>query len=58
MTDDFSYNPVSDSVSVYDLQATLLNQLGIDHKKQTCKFQGRHFRLMDVHGEVVQKVLA
>ncbi len=57
-TDDFSYNPVSDSVSVYDLQATLLNQLGIDHKRLTYKFQGRHFRLTDVHGEVVKKILA
>ena len=56
-TDDFSYNPVSDSVSVYDLQATLLNQLGIDHKRLTYKFQGRHFRLTDVHGDVVQKML-
>jgi Protein of unknown function (DUF1501) len=54
MTDDFSYNPVSG----YDLQATLLNQLGIDHKRLTYKFQGRHFRLTDVHGEVVQKVFA
>ncbi len=57
-TDDFSYNPISDSVSVYDLQATLLNQLGIDHKRLTYKFQGRHFRLTDVHGEVVEKILA
>jgi len=57
-TDDFSYNIVSDPVSVYDLQATILHVLGIDHKRLTYKFQGRDFRLTDVHGEVVQKLLA
>jgi hypothetical protein len=57
-TDDFSYNIVSDPVSVYDLQATILHALGIDHKKLTYRFQGRDFRLTDVHGEVVQKLLA
>lgn len=57
-TDDFSYNIVSDPVHIYDLQATILHLLGIDHKRLTYKFQGRHFRLTDVHGEVVQKILA
>jgi hypothetical protein len=57
-TDDFSYNVVSDPVSVYDLQATILQVLGIDHKRLTYKFQGRDFRLTDVHGEIVQKLLA
>ena len=57
-TDDYSYNIVSDPVDVYDLQATLLHLLGIDHKRLTYKFQGRHFRLTDVHGEIVEKVLA
>jgi len=57
-TDDFSYNIVSDPVSVYDLQATILHALGIDHKKLTYRFQGRDFRLTDVHGEVVTKILA
>jgi hypothetical protein len=57
-TDDFSYNVVSDPVSVYDLQATILHVLGIDHKRLTYKFQGRDFRLTDVHGEIVQKLLA
>ncbi len=56
-TDDFSYNIVSDPVDVYDLQATILNQLGIDHTRLTYKFQGRHFRLTDVHGRVVKKIL-
>jgi hypothetical protein len=57
-TDDFSYNVVSDPVHIHDLQATILHCLGIDHKQLTYKYQGRHFRLTDVHGEVVEKVLA
>jgi hypothetical protein len=57
-TDDFSYNVVSDPVPIYDLQATMLHLLGIDHKRLTYKFQGRHFRLTDVHGELVEKILA
>jgi hypothetical protein len=57
-TDDFSYNVVSDPVSVYDLQATILHLLGIDHTKLTYRFQGRDFRLTDVHGEIVRKILA
>ena len=56
-TDDFSYNVTKDPVSVHDLHATILHQLGIDHKKLTYKFQGRHFRLTDVHGEVIKKIL-
>ena len=55
-TDDFSYNVVSDPVSVFDLQATILHLLGIDHTKLTYRFQGRDFRLTDVHGEVVKKI--
>jgi len=57
-TDDYSYNVVSDPVPVHDLQATILHCLGIDHKKLTYKFQGRYFRLTDVAGEVVTRVLA
>ena len=57
-TDEFSYNVVSDPVSVFDLQATILHALGIDHKKLTYRFQGRDFRLTDVHGDVVTKILA
>ncbi|MGH9841558.1 MAG: DUF1501 domain-containing protein [Blastocatellia bacterium] len=56
-TDDFSYNIVSDPVHVHDLQATILQLLGIDHKRLTYKFQGRYFRLTDVHGELVEKIL-
>lgn len=57
-TDDYCYNVVSDPVHVHDLQATILNRLGIDHKRLTYKFQGRHFRLTDVAGELVEKALA
>jgi len=57
-TDDFSYNVERDPVAVHDLQATILHCLGIDHKRLTYKFQGRHFRLTDVFGEVVTPILA
>jgi hypothetical protein len=57
-TDDFCYNVVADPVHVFDLQATILRCLGVDHKRLTYKFQGRHFRLTDVHGEIVNKLLA
>ncbi|HUS07362.1 MAG TPA: DUF1501 domain-containing protein [Bryobacteraceae bacterium] len=56
-TDDFCYNVVQDPVHVHDLQATILHCLGVDHTKLTYKFQGRHFRLTDVHGELVKKIL-
>ena len=56
-TDDYSYNITADPAHVFDLQATLLHLLGIDHKKLTYKFQGRYFRLTDVQGELIQKVL-
>jgi hypothetical protein len=56
-TDDLGYNAVDDIVHVHDLHATMLYLLGIDHKKLTYKFQGRDFRLTDVHGSVVQKIL-
>lgn len=57
-TDDFSYNIASDPVSVFDLNATILHMLGVDHTKLTYKYQGRYFRLTDVHGEVLQRILA
>jgi hypothetical protein len=57
-TDEFSYNIVRDPVHVHDLHATILHCLGIDHTKLTFKYQGRHFRLTDVHGKVVEPVLA
>lgn len=57
-TDDFCYNIVENPVHIHDFNATLLHQLGLDHTKLTYKFQGRHFRLTDVHGEVVKGILA
>ena len=57
-TDDFSYNITEDPVHVHDLHATMLHLLGIDHEKLTFKYQGRHFRLTDVHGKLVKKALA
>ncbi|MDE0104681.1 MAG: DUF1501 domain-containing protein [Bryobacterales bacterium] len=57
-TDDFSYNVTRDPVSVYDLHATILHLLGVDHKRLTFKYQGRHFRLTDVHGEAIRPILA
>jgi hypothetical protein len=54
-TDDFSYNITKDPVEVHDLNATILHCLGIDHKQLTYKFQGRHFRLTDVHGNLIEK---
>jgi hypothetical protein len=56
-TDDFSYNITENPVHVHDLHATILHCLGIDHTKLTYKFQGRHFRLTDVHGTVVKDIL-
>lgn len=56
-TDDFSYNIVSDPVHVHDLNATILHCLGLDHTRLTYRFQGRNFRLTDVHGEVIRRIL-
>ncbi|MCB0669744.1 MAG: DUF1501 domain-containing protein [Saprospiraceae bacterium] len=56
-TDDFSYNIVENPVHVHDFQATLLRLLGIDHEQFTYKFQGRRYRLTDVHGRVVNEIL-
>jgi hypothetical protein len=57
-TDDFCYNVVRDPVHVHDFNATILRCLGIDHTRLTFKFQGRDFRLTDVHGNVVNDLLA
>jgi len=57
-TDDYCYNVVKDPVTVYDLQATILHCLGVDHTRLTYKFQGRHFRRTDVSGTVVHAILA
>ncbi len=57
-TDDLGYNIVENPVDVYDLQATALHCLGFDHERLTYTYQGRQFRLTDVHGRVVQDLLA
>lgn len=57
-TDDFGYNITKDPVHVHDFQATMLHLLGVDHEKLTYKYQGRRFRLTDVHGKVMQDLLS
>jgi hypothetical protein len=56
-TDDYSYNIVRDPVHVHDLNATILNQLGINHESLVFKFQGRQYRLTDVHGQIIDDIL-
>lgn len=57
-SDDLGMNVIEKPVHVHDLQATILNQMGVDHTKLTYFFQGRHFRLTDVHGHVVKDIIA
>jgi hypothetical protein len=57
-TDDYSYNITRDPVHVHDLQATILQQLGLEHTRLTYRFQGRDFRLTDVHGKLVPAILS
>jgi hypothetical protein len=57
-SDEFGFNAVENKVHVHDLQATILHLLGIDHERLTYKFQGRNYRLTDVHGHVVKGILA
>jgi arylsulfatase A-like enzyme len=57
-TDEFGYNITQNPVHVHDFQATLMHLLGINHEKLTFKFQGRRYRLTDVHGKVVQEILS
>ena len=56
-TDDFGYHAVDQRVNLFDLNATILHCLGIDHRQLTYRFQGRDFRLTDVHGEVIKDIL-
>ena len=57
-TDEFGLQVVKDPMHTHDMQATILHLLGIDHTRLTYRFQGRDYRLTDVHGEVVKGVLA
>jgi hypothetical protein len=57
-SDDFGFGVAQDQVHVHDFQATVLHLLGIDHERLTFRFQGRDYRLTDVHGNVVKGLLA
>jgi hypothetical protein len=57
-TDEIGYAAISGKTTVFDIQATILNQLGFDHEKFTYQFQGRPFRLTDVHGRVIEEIIA
>lgn len=57
-TDDFSYNVLKDPVHIHDLNATALHLLGLDHTRLTYRFQGRDYRLTDVHGELIRSILS
>lgn len=57
-TDDYCYNIVKDPVHIHDLNATALRALGIDHTRLTFRFQGRDYRLTDIHGNVINGLLA
>ncbi len=57
-TDDYCYNIVKDGVHVHDLNATIMHLMGVDHTRLTFRYQGRDFRLTDIHGEIVKGVLA
>ncbi len=57
-TDEFGFGAVENQVHVHDLHATILHQLGLDHEKLTYRFQGRDFRLTDVHGKIIKDILA
>ena len=56
-TDDYCYNIAADPVHIHDLHATMLHCLGIDHERLTFKFQGRYYRLTDVHGRIINELL-
>ena len=57
-TDEIGFSGVRGRVHIHDLQATILNQLGLDHKRTTFRFQGRDFRLTDVSGDVISEILS
>jgi hypothetical protein len=57
-TDELGYNVVEDAVEVHDLHATILHLMGLDHTRLTYRFQGRDFRLTDVSGNIMRKLMA
>ena len=56
-SDELGFTPAENKVHIHDLQATILNQMGIDHERLTYRFQGRDYRLTDVHGSVIQDIV-
>jgi hypothetical protein len=56
-TDDFGHRPIQGRIHLYDLQATILHQLGLDHEQLTHRHEGRDYRLTDVYGNVVHDIL-
>ena len=58
VTDEFGYYAVENKVHIHDLPATILNRLGLAHERLTYRFQGRDYRLTDVHGNVIRDILA
>ena len=58
VTDELGFNVAENPVHMHDVQATILQQLGLDHTRLTYRFQGRDFRLTDVHGKVVETILS
>ena len=57
-TDEFGFFAVENQVHIHDLHATILHLMGIDHERLTFKYQGRQFRLTDVHGKIIHDLLA
>ncbi len=57
-TDEFGFSPLGNSIDIHDIHATMLRLLGIDHTRLTIKVQGRDFRLTDVSGRIIEKVLS
>ena len=57
-TDEYGYHAIENPVHVHDLHATMLHLIGIDHERLTYPFAGRHFRLTDVYGTVLEEILA
>jgi ssRNA-specific RNase YbeY (16S rRNA maturation enzyme) len=57
-TDEFGFKAVENPVSIHDLHATILHLMGYDHQRMTFRYAGRDFRLTDVHGNVLQAILA
>ena len=57
-TDEYGYNIVRDPIHIHDLHATMLHCLGFDHERLTYRYQGRDFRLTDVHGKIMNSMLA